>query len=104
MTLYFVECDFGKLGRAFIETSRDSNSRTSIVSDIASSQIENVVRVLEVIEDEGTCHDVTEDIAREVFGEVEAELNKPIPGYLRDFIDSNLGAGVCDEYDAEIAA
>ena len=64
--LYFVEADFGRHGRAFVETDRDSNSRKQVVTDIAQGQLENVIQVLEIVEDEGSCRDVTEDIACEV--------------------------------------
>ena len=41
--LYFVEADFGRHGRAFVETDRDRNSRRQVIADIAQGQLENVV-------------------------------------------------------------
>lgn len=70
--LYFVEIDYGRHGRSFGETDRDSNSRASIIKDILDGQYDRgeIVRVLEIFEDEGTCRDVTEDIANEVLQEI----------------------------------
>ena len=97
--LYFVERSFGKHGNAFVETSRDSNSRKQIISDIISGQTENVLRILEVFEDEGTCRDVTEDVARECRDQLDQEWNG-VPDYLRDFIDGHCGISTCDQLNA----
>lgn len=63
--LYLVEASFGSIGRAFIETDRDKNSRKHVVELISSGEVDPV-KVLEVCEDEGTCRDVTADILAEV--------------------------------------
>jgi hypothetical protein len=94
--LYFVEADFGRHGRAFVETDRDKNSRQQVVSDIADCQIENPIRVLEVNEDEGSCRDVTEDIAIEVRDHLFKE-NNGVRGQLRDWIDQWCGPSTADE-------
>jgi len=60
--LYFVECDFGKLGKAFLELDRDKNSRAAVISAIASGEYRDVITVLECNPVEGTCRNVTEDI------------------------------------------
>lgn len=63
-TLYLIECDYGVLGRNFLETSVENfPSRDALICDLASGQIEDAVRILEVIPDEGTCRDITLDIA-----------------------------------------
>ena len=66
--LYLVEVDYGRHGRAFMETDRDTNSRVSLIGDILSGQYDRgeIVTILEIFEDEGTCRNVTEDIANEV--------------------------------------
>lgn len=66
--LYLIEASFGRLGRAFIETDRDENSRQHVISLIATGEVDPV-KVIEVCEDEGTCRDVTEDILREAENE-----------------------------------
>lgn len=88
--LYFVEIDLGKLGRAFVETSRDSNARKGVVQLIASGEFEKVVTVLEVIEDEGSCRDVTEDVAREVADLLHAS---------RDRVSRELGTWLQQQID-----
>lgn len=83
--LYFVEADFGRLGRAFVETDRDKNSRQQVIQDIADCQIESPIKVLEVFEDEGTCRDVTEDIAIAVREHLYVN-ERPIPIRLEDWL------------------
>lgn len=65
-TLYFVECDFGRIGRAFVEIDRDRNSRQSVIEDIASGEYRDVLTVLEMNPVEGRCRDVTLEILGEV--------------------------------------
>lgn len=65
-TLYFVECDFGRIGRAFVEIDRDRNSRKSVIEDIASGEYRDVVTVLQMNPVEGRCRDVTDEILGEV--------------------------------------
>ena len=62
--LYLIEASFGRLGRAFIETDRDANSRAHVIGLIRSGEVKPV-KVIEIVEDEGTCRDVTEDILAE---------------------------------------
>lgn len=59
-TLYFIETQSSRLGRWFIECDRDSNSRAQVIGLIRSGEVDPV-KVLEVIEDEGTCRDVTDE-------------------------------------------
>ncbi len=54
-------CDFGKLGTAYAEIE-PCRSFASIVDDIRDGQIENVLQVLAIDPEEGTCRDVTADI------------------------------------------
>lgn len=63
--LYLIEADFGRIGRAFIETDRDQNSRKHVVGLIRTGEVKPL-KVLEIIEDEGTVRDVTADILAEV--------------------------------------
>lgn len=60
--LYLAEVNLGgRLGRTFIETDRDTNSREHVVSLIRNRDIDPV-KVLEVDEDAGTCRDVTDEL------------------------------------------
>lgn len=93
--LYFIEVDYGRLGRAFIECDRNRNSRRQVVESIASGEIENVVTVLEVIEDEHSCRDVTEDIAREVLTlKINDDFGR-MPSGVAEFIEGQIG---CAEF------
>lgn len=98
MTLYFVEIDHG----TFVETDRLTNSRKHTVSLIAAGEWHaDVTRVLEVNEDEGACRDVTEDMAREVLERLDTNYDH-VPSFLRDWIDTQLGAGAADAHDARV--
>ena len=103
MALYFVELDFGQAGTAFVETDRLTNSRKRVIDNIRHGEWPGceVLRVLEVNEDEGTCRDVTEDMAREVLDALDADYEH-VPLFLRNFIDWQLGAGAADAHDASI--
>lgn len=66
-TLYFVECDFGRLGREFVAIDRDRNSRAAVIEDIASGEYRGeVLTVIEMNPVEGQCRDVTLEIMGEV--------------------------------------
>ena len=97
--LYFVEANFGRHGRAFVETDRDKNSRRQVVEDIAHGQLENVIQVLEIVEDEGSCRDVTEDTACDVRAFLSRE-NNGVRGALRDWIDEWCGPSTADQLNA----
>src|ERR1044071_8009060 len=93
--LYFVEVDYGRIGTAFVETDRNTNTRASIVRDIVDGQYDRgeIIKILEVREDEGTCRDVTEDIANEVTQEIYRRGDH-FPVYLEDFLKLANGSQV----------
>jgi hypothetical protein len=62
--LYLIETQHERLGRWFIETDRDNNSRSYAISLIKSGEVKPI-KVLEVCEDEGTCRDVTQELCDE---------------------------------------
>lgn len=86
--LYLVECDFGRLGRAFQETDRDDNSRVEIVRQIRNGSVD-IVKVLEIDEQDGTCRDVTEDILNEAAEAREPATLEESYGRLLQLIDHN---------------
>lgn len=61
--LYFAECSYGRLGVEFQALDRDKNSRAEIVRQIRSSG--EIIKVLEIDEEAGTCRDVTEELTAE---------------------------------------
>jgi hypothetical protein len=64
-SVFFIEANFGRYGKSFIATDRDSNSRAHVIELIRSGEV-NAVKVIEVCEDQGTVRDVTECILTEV--------------------------------------
>ncbi len=72
-SLYLIEANFGRLGRSFIETDRDTNSRAFALNLIRTGEV-NPVKVLEINEDEGTVRDVTGD---EDFAEAIVQARLP---------------------------
>ena len=79
VTVYVVLNDFGKLGRAFVETDELEADDWTIVSKIISGKYSNPVRVVAFNISEGWSRDVTEDIAEAVLGrgENEGPLSEP---------------------------
>ena len=69
--LYLAEVQLGRMGRVFIETDRDSNSRDYVISLIASGEIDPV-KVLEIDEGVGSVRDVTDEIVAEAMDMREA--------------------------------
>ena len=62
-TLYFIETSTPRIrGAWFLETDRDTNSREFAMKEVRRG---DVVKVLEVNEDEGTVRDVTEELRAE---------------------------------------
>lgn len=98
MILYFIEADFGRHGKAFVETDRDRNSKQQVIQDIAEGQYLPVT-ILEVIEDEGSVRNVTEDFAIAVRDHLFKE-NNGVRGQLRDWIDQHCGPSTADELNA----
>ena len=96
--LYFVKADFGRLGQAFVETDPDRNSRLQVVADIFTGEITNPLQILECNPVEGTCRDVTEDIARDIYAHVH-DRGEPCPAHLRDWFDLVLGVSSADHLD-----
>jgi hypothetical protein len=66
VTVHIVLNDFGKLGRAFLETDELEVDEWTIISKIISGEYSNPVRVVAFNIAEGWSRDVTEDIAQAV--------------------------------------
>ena len=77
--LYFIKCDFGRLGHAFVERDVNDMDRASTIADIRSSQLTDIVQILEVTPDEHLTNDVTEEILRAAgkWHEIEAPCLVP---------------------------
>jgi hypothetical protein len=77
--LFFVENDYGRLGREFMALDRDNNSRADIIRQIRSGGIKPV-KIIEVTE---PCEDFPQgrviDVTAELMG--ESEQPRDIPGF-----------------------
>jgi hypothetical protein len=93
--LHFVECSFGKLGNAFVERDTADMDRKATLADFVSGQFDKPLRVLEVIPDEGTARDVSEDFARSL-----AALRVPLTAAVIDFIEQHAGIRLALQMDA----
>lgn len=69
--LYLAECSYGRLGNAFRETDRDTNSRAAIIDLIRTGEID-VIKVIEIDEVAGTVCDVTNELVSEAMDLREA--------------------------------
>jgi hypothetical protein len=92
VTVHIVLNDFGKLGRAFLETDELEADEWTTVSNIINGEYSNPVRVVAFNIAEGWSRDVTEDIAEAVLerGETEGHLSEPG----KNFVECVLGAVV----------
>lgn len=98
---YIVERDFGKLGREWTGTSEDT--RRAVLHDIYRGDIEDVLKVLEIDEEAGTCRNVTEDFARELLDRAVAEDFGQIPEHLIEFIETHCGCRAVADATREYA-
>lgn len=71
--------------------------RVSTVNDLASGQLEGLVSVLECNAAEGICHDVTEDIARDV-STIWADAGEPLSDWQVEFIEVHLGLNAASSF------
>lgn len=67
--LYFVECDYGRLGNEFQALDRDRNSRAEVIREIRSGGIQPI-KIIEVHEPgyhwpDGLVRDVTAELIEE---------------------------------------
>ena len=62
-------------------------SRRDVVRGLVGDDLSDVVRIVEVIEDENVVNDITKDIAADVRDAIPQ--GEPCPEYLVDFIESN---------------
>ena len=65
-TVYLVLNDFGKLGRAYLETGEDETDLETIISRMLEGQYSNPVDVFAFNAAEEWVRDVSEDVADEI--------------------------------------
>ena len=89
MTSYHVQCGIRvhcTIRPYWAERDDTDDSKQATILDIATGQLENVMRVVEVNLDEGKSADVTEEIALEV---IERLDDVPRGAGLADFLETN---------------
>jgi hypothetical protein len=92
VTVYLVVNDFGKFGRAFVETGIAEADRETVIRNLLSGQYSNALRVIAFNTAEGWSRDVSEDIAGEVLERVfDADANLSEDTKL--FIDRHMTPG-----------
>jgi len=64
--------------------------RATTVKDVADGQYEDISQIIECNPVEGTCRDVTEDIAWEVSA-IWSANGEQLSGWKRDFIEQTIG-------------
>jgi hypothetical protein len=66
LTVYLVVNDFGKFGKAYVETDIAGADRETVIRNFLSGQYSNALRVVAFNTAEGWSRDVSQDIANEV--------------------------------------
>jgi hypothetical protein len=89
VTVHIVLNDFGKLGRAYVETDEAEADEWTIVSNICKGECSNAVRVVAFNVAEGWSRDVTEDIAQAVVDLCRRENH--FSESAREFVQRTLG-------------
>lgn len=78
-------------GGAYLPERKLSDlDRATTVKDIADGQYEDLIQVIELNPVEGTCRDVTEDIAWEVSA-IWSANGEPLSDWQQDFIEQTIG-------------
>ena len=91
VTVHVVLNDFGPLGRAYVETDEVDADIETIIEGMLTGQYSHPLRVVAFNAAEGWGRDVTEDVARAVFGRAIAE-DRSIGKAVQEFLSRTLGA------------
>ena len=93
VTVYLVLDDFGKLGRAYVETDEEKADRETVVHNLLVGEYRKPVRIVAFNTAEFWSRDVSEDVAWEVVnGAVTSGSRLPDPTH--DFVAAHLGEQV----------
>jgi hypothetical protein len=89
VTVHIVLNDFGKLGRAYVETDEAEADEWTVVSNIMDGEFSNPARIVAFNIAEGWSRDVTEAIAQAVLerGRSENHFSKAA----KEFVERTLG-------------
>ena len=92
VTVYLVVNDFGKFGKAYVETDIAEADREVIIRNFISGQYSNALRVVAFNTAEGWSRDVSEDIANEVL-ERAFDADENLSEDTKRFIDRHGSPG-----------
>lgn len=85
---FYIVADFGRLGRSSV-IDWEHCTKQDMIAQLKSGEYDKPLEVHCIDRDGGTWSDVSEDVAREILGELREE---PTDGLL-DFLENNLGCG-----------
>ena len=92
VTVYLVVNDYGKLGRAFVETDIAEADRETVLRNFVTGQYSNALRVVAFNTTEGWSCDVSEDIAGELI-ERAFDGDDNLPEDTKRFIERHVNLG-----------
>ena len=85
-TVYLVEDDYGRLGRAFRETDASKADRETTLEDLLSGQFNDPVRIIAFNAREGWARDVSRELATEAQRRADLE-GRELSGTLAAFVE-----------------
>jgi hypothetical protein len=89
-TVYIVENDFGRAGRAFVETDGEHADLEATIIGLLEGQFSNPIRVIAFNTAERWSEDVSEDIAHELRRRCDLQL-RDVPSPIQDFVERHEG-------------
>jgi hypothetical protein len=89
VTVHLVLNDFGKLGRAYLETDEEQADIETIIRNLIVGEYSRPKRVVAFNTSEGWARDVSEDVAWEVLK--RAEQGIPLPPATHEFVAFHVG-------------
>ena len=89
-TVYIVENDFGRLGRAYVETDSEYADLETTITTLLEGQYSHPVRIVAFNTAERWSQDVSEDIAHELRRRCDLQLCD-VPSAVQDFVEGHEG-------------
>ena len=90
VTVYVVLNDFGKLGRAYLETNEEKADLETVFAGMLAGEFRRPVRVVAFNTAEGWSRDVSEDVAWEVLKRASSAC-KALPEAVHQFVVFYVG-------------
>ena len=89
-TVYIVENDFGRSGRAYVETDSEYADLEATITGLLEGQYSNPVRTVAFNTAERWSEDVSEDVAHELRRRCDLQL-RDLPSTIQDFVEQHEG-------------